>query len=250
MMMVNHRRESAIKTLAVATALLAIGAVVACAPTHVQPTQTYSGAMLPRPDIVVVNDFAVTPEEVKLDSGLRARLMNVVNPAPASTREIEDGRKVTASISRTLVEEIRKLGLPARQGFPGESPGAGNRVIVDGQMLSIDEGNRTRRNLIGLGAGHSTVEADMQVYYDASDSGAKLLESFEGVAESSRKPGAAETMGAGAATGRVVESAAVGVGTSAISGSDADSDAQRMAKEIAKKLSVLFARQGWIPAGT
>src|SRR5258707_6348653 len=58
--------------------------------------------------------------------------------------------------------------------FPGESPGAGNRVIVDGQMLSIDEGNRTRRNLIGLGAGHSTVEADMQVYYDASDSGAKL----------------------------------------------------------------------------
>lgn len=245
MKMMRHRPMSAIRPVVAAAALL----VVACAPTHVQPTQTYSGVLLLRPDIVIVNDFAVTPEEVKLDSGLRARLMNVVNPAPASTREIEDGRRITAAISRTLVEEIRKLGLPARQGLPGEPPGAGNRLIVDGQMVSIDEGNRTRRNLIGLGAGHSTVQADMQVYYDASN-GARLLESFEGVAESSRKPGAAETMGAGAATGRVAESAAVGAGTSAISGSDAESDAQRMAKEIAKKLTPLFVHQGWIPAGT
>jgi len=246
-MMVSTRRSTAIARLGAAAAVLAT-ALVACAPTHVQQSQTYSGALLPRPDIVVVNDFAVTPEEVRLDSGLRARLMNAVSPAPASQREIEDGRKVTATISRTLVEEIRKMGLPARQGLPGESPGAGNRLIVDGQMVSIDEGNRTRRNLIGLGAGHSTVEADMQVYYDSSN-GARLLESFEGVAESSRKPGAAETMGVGAATGRAAESAAVGVGTGVISGSDADSDAQRMAKEIAKKLSALFARQGWIPAG-
>ena len=246
-MFVSSRRPSAIMILAGVTVLAA--ALVACAPTHVQQSQTYSGALLPRPDVVVVNDFAVTPDQVKLDSGLRARLMNVVNPTPASAQEIADGRKVTATISRTLVDEIRKLGLPARQGFPGEGPGAGNRVIVDGQMVSIDEGNRTRRNLIGLGAGHSTVQADMQVYYDASN-GARLLESYEGVAESSRKPGAAETMGAGAATGRVAESTAVGVGTGVISGSDAESDAQRMAKEIAKKLSVLFARQGWIPAGT
>jgi len=244
----GHRRSPASGILAGAAAALT-AALIACAPTHVQQSQTYSGAPLPRPDIVVVNDFAVTPDQVKLDSGLRARLMNVVNPAPASAREIEDGRRVTATISRTLVEEIRKMGLPARQSLPGETAGAGNRLIVDGQMVSIDEGNRTRRNLIGLGAGHSTVQADMQVYYDSSN-GARLLESFEGVAESSRKPGAAETMGAGAATGRVAESSAVGVGTGVISGSDADSDAQRMAKEIAKKLSVLFVRQGWIPAGT
>ncbi|HTZ78239.1 MAG TPA: DUF4410 domain-containing protein [Stellaceae bacterium] len=245
MMHAGHRRLPAVRSVA---ALLAL-ASVACAPTHVQQTQTYSGAALPRPDIVVVNDFAVTPDQVKLDSGLRARLMNVVNPTPPSAQEIAEGRQVTAAISRTLVEEIRKLGLPARQALLGESPGAGNRLIIDGQMVSIDEGNRTRRNLIGLGAGHSTVQADMQVYYDSSN-GARLLESYEGVAESSRKPGAAETMGAGAATGRVAESAAVGAGTSAISGSDADADAQRMAKEIAKKLSALFQRQGWIPAGT
>jgi hypothetical protein len=246
-MLVGNRLTSASRRLVVTAVLLA---ATACAPTHVQSTQTYAGGLLPRPDMVVVNDFAVTPEEVKLDSGLRARLMNAVSPAPASAREIEDGRRITATISRTLVEEIRKLGLPARQGYAGEPIGAGNRLIVDGQMVSIDEGNRTRRNLIGLGAGRSTVEADMQVYYDANDSGAKLLESFEGVAESGRKPGAAETMGAGAATGRVAESAAVGAGTSVISGSDADSDAQRMAKEIAKKLTPLFVHQGWIPAGT
>ena len=48
-------------------------AMAACAPTRVQTTQSYSGPTLPRPDIVIVREFAVTPDQVKLDSGLSAR---------------------------------------------------------------------------------------------------------------------------------------------------------------------------------
>jgi hypothetical protein len=52
----------------------------------------------------------------------------------------------------------------------------------------------------------------------------------------------------GAATGQVVETAAVGAGASVASetfGSDAKADAERMATAIAGKVTSLFERQGW-----
>jgi hypothetical protein len=108
---------------------------------------------------------------------------------------------------------------------------------------------RTRPRV--LGAGESTVQARADIYYYASGVNPLEVESFVGSAESSRKPGAAETMGVGAGTGRVAESAAVGVGTGlapALSG-DVEVDGQRMAKAIAKPLSRFFVSQGWIPPG-
>lgn len=121
------------------------------------------------------------------------------------------------------------------------------KLVVGGQILSIDEGNRTRRNVIGLGAGRSEVQAHAEIYYYTDAADAHLMESFTAEAESNRKPGAAETMGAGAAAGRVAESAAVGAGTGLALSGDVEADGARMAKAIAKHLGQFFAEQGWIP---
>ena len=226
-----------------------LSAVIACAPARVEPLQGYRGAPLSRPEIVIVTDFTAVPEQVKLDSGLGARLRNAVSGEPASVQQIEDDRKVTSAISKTLVEEIQKLGLPAMQSNAVAQTGA-NKLVVAGQILSIDEGNRTRRNIIGLGAGRSDVLARAEIYYYDSGAGARILESYEADAESSRKPGVAETMGVGAVTGRVAESAAASVGTSMVPALSADvaADGERMAKAIAKQLAQFFVRQGWISA--
>jgi hypothetical protein len=53
-------------------------------------------------------------------------------------------------------------------------------------------------------------------------------------------------MGAGAATGRVVESGAVGVATGVAMSGDVEADGERMAKAIAKQLAIFFVQQGWI----
>jgi hypothetical protein len=238
----------ALNLVAVAVMLMAIAA---CAPTKVEPVQSYQGSSLPRPEVVVVSDFIAAPDQVKLDSGLGAKLRNLDSGTSAPAQRSEDARKVTAAISKALVEEIRKLGLPAVQSNEPAAQTAVNKLVVGGQILSIDEGNRTRRNVIGLGAGRSDVQARADIYYYASGSGPVQVESFVASAESSRKPGAAETMGVGAATGRVAESAALGVGTGlapALSG-DVEADGERMGKAIAKQLAPLFVRQGWIPAG-
>ena len=227
-----------------------ISATIGCAPTRLEPVQSYQGPRLPRPEVVIVNDFAAAPEEVKLDSGLGARLRNAMSDTSGAVRQTEDEHKVTAAISKVLVEEIRKLGLPAVQSDESAGQNGSNKLVIDGQILSIDEGNRTRRNLIGLGAGKSTVQANADVYYYPSGGAPLKIESFAADAESSRKPGAVETMGVGAATGRVAESAAMGIGTGvapALSG-DIEADGERMAKAIAKQLAQFFVGEGWISA--
>jgi hypothetical protein len=230
--------------------LATLSPMIGCAPANVEPLQSYQGSPLPRPEVVIVNDFIVAPEQVKLDSGIGARLRNAARGDSVSAQQIEDERKVTAAISKTLVEEIQKLGLPAMKSNNAVAQTGTNKLVVGGQIVSIDEGNRTKRNIIGLGAGRSEVQSRTELYYDASGADARLLVSFEADAESSRKPGAAETMGMGAATGRVAESAAVGVGTSVAPALSADisADGERMAKAIAKQLAQFFVSQGWIPA--
>lgn len=223
-------------------------ALAACAPTHVQTTQNYSGPALPRPDVVVVNDFAVTPDEVKLDRGLSARLGSAFSGTSTDAQQVEAGRKVAMAVSKALVQEIQKLGLPAVHANSAAPATGSTTVLVTGQLLSVDEGNRTRRNLIGLGAGHSDVQADTQVYYSNGGAGRELVERFAADAQSARKPGAAETMGFGAAADRAGEMAATSAGASLGSealSADVDADGQRMAEEIAKKLAEFFAGQGW-----
>lgn len=227
-----------------------LAALAACAPAKVEPLQDYRGGALPRPELVVVADFTTTPDEVKLDTGLGARLRNIVSGTSSSTQQSEVDRKVTAAISTTLVAEIQKMGLAALRSSGPVATTASNKLIVAGEILSIDEGNRTRRNLIGLGAGRSAVEARADVYYNPANAEPRFVESFAADAESGRKPGAVETMGAGAATGRIAESAAVNVGSDiapALSG-DVTADGERMAKAIAKRLGAFFVSQGWIPA--
>ncbi len=226
-------------------------ATAACAPTHVQTTQSYSGPELPRPDIVLVREFAVTPDQVKLDSGLSARARRAMSDSSITAQEAEVGRKTAAVIAATLVDEIQKLGLPAVQANSPRAAATGNALVIDGQVLAIDEGNRTRRNLIGLGAGRSEIDAEAQIYYIMPATSPQLLQHFTADARSGNKPGAAETMGVGGAVGRAAESTVVGVGSGVASetlGANVDADGQRMAKAIAKRLSQFFIRQGWIPA--
>ena len=75
-----------------------------------------------------------------------------------------------------------------------------------------------------------------------------MVDEFEIDAKSGRKPGAAETMGVGAAAGTVataaVVTAATAVGSEAF-GADVQADAKRTAGKIANVLTEFFARQGW-----
>jgi hypothetical protein len=228
------------------SALLLAGA---CAPTKVQSVQSYAGPTLPRPQLVVVNDFSTDAAGVTLDSGIGARVKGAILGAPAN-QEALTAQKATDAISLTLVKEIDKLGLPVIRA-DATSTTSGDRLIIGGKINSIDEGNRTRRNFIGFGAGKSEVDATAIVYYQgAGEVAPRPLQTFNGLAQSGRKPGAAGMMSAGATAGRLATTAVGSTGASAVSetmSAGVDDDSKRLAKELADQLKKFFIDQGWIP---
>jgi len=230
---------------------LAVAGLVAagCGPTSVQSTgATMTG--LPRPDRMLVYDFAVTPDEVKLDQGISADVMRYVSDSSMSTRtaeEIKIGHAVANAVSIELVQKLRSYGFFAERalGWPART---GNTLLVKGQFQSIDEGNRTERVLIGLGTGRTSVQANVQVY-DLTPQGMRTVDSLRADAKSGYKPGMALMLGVGGLAGNLVTSAVVSSVTTAgseMSWATVDADGKRLANNVAKSLGQFFVTQGWI----
>jgi len=230
--------------------LMILALAAGCGPTNVQQ-ETMSAAKLPRPDHILIYDFAATPEEVELDKGLSADLMQKYREHKGTSRsaeEIKVGHKVADALAEELVNKIRSYGLMAERAF-GLPSAKGNVLMVKGQLLSIDEGNRTERVVIGLGAGRTSVQANVQVY-EMTPEGKQEVDTLRGTAKSGYKPGMGEMMGLGAITGHLLTSTVISgalAGTSEMTSATVEADGKRLAEDIAKDLGKFFVEQGWIP---
>jgi len=228
--------------------LLAI--VAGCAPTNVQQ-EKMDAAQLERPSLILVYDFAVTPQEVELDKGLSADIMQKYEQHKGETRtaeEIKVGHKVADALAEELVKKIRSFGLWAERGF-GAPYGKEKDLMVKGQLLSVDEGNRTERVVIGLGAGRTSIQANVQVY-EMTPEGKKEVDALRGTAKSGDKPGMGEMMGLGAIAGHLLASTVVSgalSATSEMTSATVEADAKRLAEKVAADLGKFFVDQGWIP---
>ena len=228
----------------------ALAVAVGCAPTSVQQ-ENMAVAQLTRPSLILVYDFAVSPDEVKLDKGLSADIMQKYEKHKGMTRtaeEIKVGHKVADALAEELVKKIRSYGLMAERGF-GLPHGNAKDLLIKGQLLSIDEGNRTERVAIGLGAGRTSVQANVQVY-EMTPEGKKEVDTLRGTAKSGAKPGMGEMMGMGAIAGHLLTSTLVSgvvAGHSEMTSATVEADAKRLADKIAANLGKFFVDQGWIP---
>jgi hypothetical protein len=242
-----QRQRGAARLLPPAVALAGLVALAAC--TSTQSQMDTAGEMMPAPQVVIVDRFAVSADEVTLDEGLSTEIEQAIKADRGTTRsqqELEAGHQVADAIADKLVIEIRDMGLSAERGSAVPA-GVTDAVLITGQLISIDEGNRTERVVVGLGAGRSDVRAHAQVY-EVTAAGRQLVDTVEVNAKSGLTPGMAETMGVGGLTGHLLVATAVSGGLHVVSesvGADVVADADRAAKGIAKQLARLFAEQGW-----
>jgi len=203
---------------------------------------------MPPPDHIYVSYFSITPDQVRLDQGVGARIQRAAGDQSLNVQELRAAEDTQASLTQGIVDRLRKYGLPAQIGTdPG---GSTNDFLVQGQIVSINQGNRTRRLLIGLGAGKSTVSADAQIYRLTASAPPRFVTAFEGKTDSGRMPGAAETMGAGAAAQRIGTSAALTGATHAggeMRHTSDTAEAGELADELASRIGQLAVAQGWIP---
>jgi hypothetical protein len=244
------KRRSQIYFVILLFGLAALLFVASCGPTKVQQ-EKMTLTQLPRPDLILVYDFAVSPDEVKLDTGLSAELKQKYEKYKGTSRtaeEIKVGHKVADAVAKELVKKIRSYGLMADRGF-GLPQGKGKTYLIKGQLLSIDEGNRTERVVIGLGAGRTSVQANVQMY-ELTPEGLKRVDDMRGTAKSGRKPGMGEMMGVGAIAGHLLTSTVISgtlAGATEMTSATVEADGKRLAEDIAADLGKFFVDQDWIP---
>lgn len=96
----------------------ALTVLAGCASTTVTSRDEYAGAKLPRPDRIIVRDFAATPTD--LAAGSTAHQIAAAPSTPRTAKEIEVGRKLGGQVAKELTADIRGMGLPAvlAQGQP------------------------------------------------------------------------------------------------------------------------------------
>jgi hypothetical protein len=231
-----------------AAVLAACAFAAGCASTQAASQGQYSGYM-PKPRLILVYPFAASPAEVDLDRSPTAVAQWKLSGVSPTQERIDVGDKVASVLADHLVQKLQSEGLPAQRGEGPPDLSQGPVVVVDGQFVSINEGSRAERLVIGLGAGASDVRTEVQLV-ELQPEGRRLLDQFEVNAKSGRKPGMAETMGAGGAAGHLAVSAAVSVGGAVASeefGANVEADAERTAAKVAKMLNSYFQEQGWIP---
>jgi len=229
------------------TAAILLVLVTACTQSRVQTTESYLGPPMPRPDRVLVSYFSISPEQVRLDQGIEARVQRAAAYQSISADETQAAQATQAGLADRLVERLRRYGLPATLATTESGPG--RSLLIQGQIIRINQGNRTRRMLIGLGAGRSSVTAATQIYYHEGTAPPRFMTAFEGEGDSGSMPGAAETMGAGAAAQRAASSAVLTGATHAGAETRHTSDtaeADTLADKLAQRIGQLAVAQGWI----
>ena len=217
----------------------------ACASIEVTDRDEYRGARLPRPDRILIHDFAASGEDLPEWAEVR---MHVDAPASGLTdEERELGRSLGASVAQALVDEIVEMGLPARRADRAIAPREGDIVLV-GCFTSIDEGSTAKRLIFGFGSGAAEMRTHVEGYR-MTDGRLEKLGSGSTESGASKAPGIVVPVLVTVATanpiGLIVMTPVKAAGE--ISGRNRiQGTAQRTAEEIAEILEAKFAEQGWL----
>ena len=219
--------------------LIAVG--MGCASAGVTPmTKIADGSMLPRPGVLLVYDFAVAANDVMIDT-LGAQFMS---EGEKLTEKEQTARATANAFSVALVEQLRNDGINAQRAERGDIPPL-HALVLKGQFITIDEGSRAKRMIIGFGAGSSKLRARVQAY-QATQHGLRRLAEAEAEASGSKMPGMAIPVAGGAAMGTAATSAIIsgGMNIAKETRGAMNPDAERMAKKIAERAKAFYVRQG------
>ena len=202
--------------------------------------QRYGGPeALPKPNRVLIRDFTVPVDDITLDESvageLHRRLMLRLGADEDSSPEVL-AQRVQTAFAETLTDELRKANIPV-ENMHAAAPTSDSDLVVEGEFMAINEGDKTRRIIVGFGRGASDIKTHVTVSSVTQGHPTVVLE-FNLSSESGKKPGAAATGGIGALA---VAAAAGGDRNSTV-----EADASRTAKLVAKQLETFMADQKWV----
>jgi Domain of unknown function (DUF4410) len=220
-------------------ACLAVLMLCGCTSVDTAAERQIAEQRLPRPAMIVVHDFAVSPDEVQPGQPLSgARL---VQDTARTEAEKAVGHAFADAFAAALVEEIQKLGLPAERAAAPSLPG-GDVVTIEGRFISL-AGDPSAQGIVGFSGGWPDALADVQLY-GANTSGERLSEDLE-VSLS----GGDHALPAALLPDPTITAGQIGAapGLSPELRAKVQTSAREAAATVAGQLKPYFAGQGWIP---
>jgi hypothetical protein len=233
------------KSIRMLATLSAFVLAIGCASTTVSQRQMYEGPKLPRPERILIYDFAASQSDIP-SWAAGASHYNGQEPAQ-SAEQLAAGRKLGDQVAKEVVSQVRAMGLPAQEADASTQLRAGDYALV-GYFESVDEGSAVKRVALGFGAGAASMKTLVEGY-QVTPSGPRLLGS--GVVDDggTKGPGLAVPLAVTLITANpigLVVGGAVKAGTE-LSGHDTiEGSAKRTGTEISDQLRGGFQRQGWI----
>ena len=222
--------------------LFALVLLAGCASVKVTDSENLVTEKLPRPNHILVYNFAATPADAP-----ELAKEYAAGDTPQTAEQIQLGRQLGAQIASEVAAAFRAMGLPA-DAVPIGTPLEMNDIVFKGYLISDARGQRRqsrddRLRLGGLGA------ADGSRSLPDTPQGMRRLGSGTGVAGGNTTPGGAMGVAGLVATGNpaglIITSGMKAHGE--VSGSSTlEGRAKDTAKEIADRLRPRFREQGWI----
>ncbi len=191
--------------------LLSLLLVASCATTTITPT-VRAPIGLPKPDRVLVHDFEIANADSELSADLVPPVERGATGTARREQDIPAGRAAAKVLAESLVDQLRSRGIDAQRASESAPPGM-NTLSIRGRFLWRHEINETMRARIW--------------FYQGSGVNSRLVAQADADVPSDLKQGAAVP------------------GSSAFAGAQ-ESDARRMARELAERISDYYRKQGWI----
>jgi hypothetical protein len=222
--------------------LLVLVLLAGCASVKVSDTENLVTEKIPRPNHILVYNFAATPADAPELANQYA-----ATDTSQTAEQIQVGRQLGAQIASEVAAAFRAMGLPA-EAVPIGTPLEMNDIVFKGYLIAVQEGSAAKRAAIGFGSGASELRTAV-VAFQMTPQGMRRLGSGTGVAGGNTTPGGAVGVAALVATGNpaglIVTSGMKAYGE--VSGSSTlEGRAKDTAKEIADRLKPRFQEQGWI----
>lgn len=204
---------------------------------NVTPLTSYTGSNpLPKPEKILVYDFAINTDDVQVDKvqSLRPRHLITGDQKPESI-----AASASKKYSEELVKALKKTGIPVEHVVAGTPP-SDNAMVIQGSFTSLKQGNKAERDTIGMGAGSADVQTKVDVHVDTA-SGSVLLSQFQTDTKPAENVGSAVPVAAGLNPAAAVAKSTVG-DRKKTANAYASKTADAAAKEIIKSMSA----QGWV----
>jgi hypothetical protein len=225
--------------------LIALAMTAGCASTKVSNRQQMVSGNLPRPAQIWVYPFAATSADIPPESSLYGQAPS--NTAPQTAEQIAEGQKLASAIASQLVQQIHDIGMPGAIGSAATRPKL-NDLVIEGSILSVQEGSAVERFTIGFSAGQSEMKVAVEGFQMTAN-GLRKLGSGDVGSTGNKTPGTAVGLAVLVAThnpaGLIVSTGMKAYGEK--SGSNTiQGRATAIAKEVGDALKERFQQQGWI----